>query len=147
MKLNKILTWGMVALILASVGILVWGFVSGFETPAGDASSALETLLYWTYCMIGLAVVAWVVVGGIVSAINDPKFLVKVGILLVAIAAICFVAYMLAPGSVIEGRETLASASELKLTDTILNLIYFVGAASLVAIVVGEVRLAIVNRK
>ena len=35
----------------------------------------------------------------------------------------------------------------LKFTDTILSLTYFAGAAAIIAIIVGEIRLAITNKK
>ena len=71
MKLNKIIKWGMLALILVSVGLLIWGFAKGF------AGNAVDVLLYWTYIMLGLAVFSWVVIGLIVGTKNDPKSLEK----------------------------------------------------------------------
>ena len=144
MKLNKIFKWGLVALILISVALLVWGFAVGFES---NDAQAVEVLLYWAYAMLGITLLASIVINGIVSASNNPKFLVKVGIILVGAAAICFVAYLLASGDPAFGREGLDPASTLKLTDTILNLIYITGVGAIVAIIVGEIRLAIVNRK
>lgn len=144
MKLNKFFKWCMVALIVITVALLVWGFLVGFEA---DGGKAVEALLYWAYIMIGIAVAAWVLIGGIIAAKNDPKFLVKIGVGLVAIAAVCFVAYLLAPANAAFGREGLDDFLTLKLTDTILNLTYFTGAAAILAIVVGEVRMAISNKK
>ena len=144
MKLNKIFKWGMVALILISIAILVWGFVVGFE--ANDAK-ATDVLLNWAYIMLGLALLAWIVIGLIVSVKNDPKSLVKMGIVLVGIVALCAVAFLLAKGNPVPGATLDASASDLKLTDTILNLTYIVGAGAILAIIVGEIRLAISNKK
>ena len=144
MKLNKFFTWLLLVLILVSVGLLVWGFVVGF--PANDGR-AVEVLLYWAYFMVGLGLVSWVLIGGIVMAKNNPKSLIKLGVGLVVIAAICFVAYLLAPANPAFGREGMDGFGKLKLTDTILNLTYFAGALAIVSIVVGEVRLAITNRK
>jgi hypothetical protein len=141
MKLNKIFKWVMIALILVSVGLLVWGFSQKFT------DGNVEALLYWTYAMVALAIFCVVVLGLIVSAINNPKSLVKVGILLAGACALVLVAYLLAQGAPALGREGLDPASTLKLTDTILNLTYIVGAAAIVAIIVGEIRMAIVNKK
>ena len=55
MKLNKIFKWGMIALILVSVALLIWGFTQGF------GGSAVDVLLYWTYAMIGIALFSWVI--------------------------------------------------------------------------------------
>lgn len=134
----------MVVLLVISIAILVWGFLVGFESNDGQA---VDTLIYWAYIMIGLGLASWVIVGGIVSAKNNPKSLIKTLVLLVAIAAVCFVAYLLAPANPAVGREGLDEIGKLKLTDTVLNLTYFAGAAAIVAIIVGEIRLAITNKK
>lgn len=144
MKINKLIKWCMVALLVISIAILVWGFVVGFESNGGQA---VDTLIYWAYIMIGLALASWVIVGGIVSAKNDPKSILKTIILIVAIAAVCFVAYLLAPANPAVGREGLDEIGKLKLTDTVLNLTYFAGAAAILAIIIGEIRLAITNKK
>lgn len=147
MKLNKFLKILMLVLILVSVGLLVWGSVVGFTTNDGQA---VDVLFYWAYVMVGLAVASWVLVGLVLMAKNNPKSLIKVGIVLVAAAALAFVAYLLAPGNPAVGRENVSPAdtlATLKLTDTVLNLTYFAGAAAVVAIIIGEIRLAIINRK
>ena len=142
MKLNKIIKWGMLALILVSVGLLIWGFAKGF------AGNAVDVLLYWTYIMLGLAVFSWVVIGLIVGTKNDTKSLVKIGIVILGVAVLCFIAFLLAKGNpamAYNGPEV--SAGTLKLTDTILNLTYIVGGAAILAIIVGEVRMAIASKK
>ena len=142
MKLNKIIKWGMLALILVSVGLLIWGFAKGF------AGNAVDVLLYWTYIMLGIAVFSWVVIGLIVGTKNDPKSLVKIGIVILGVAVLCFIAFLLAKGNpamAYNGPEV--SAGTLKLTDTILNLTYIVGGAAILAIIVGEVRMAIASKK
>ena len=145
MKLNKIIKWGMLALILVSVGLLIWGFSVGFESNDGKA---VELLLYWTYIMLGLAIVSWVVIGLIVGAKNNPKSLVKIGIAILGVAALCLIAFVLAKGDpAMAYNGPAVSEGQLKLTDTILNLTYIVGAAAILAIVVGEVRMAIASKK
>ena len=147
MKLNKFFKILMLVLILVSVGLLVWGSVVGFTTNDGQA---VDVLFYWAYVMVGLAVASWVLVGLILMAKNNPKSLIKVGIVLVVAAALAFVAYLLAPGNPAVGRENISPAdtlATLKLTDTVLNLTYFAGAAAVLAIIIGEIRLAIINRK
>ena len=142
MKLNKIIKWGMVALIIISVALLIWGFSKGFE------GNAVDVLLYWTYIMLGLAVFSWVIIGLIVSTKNNPKSLVKIGIVILGVAALCLIAYLLAKGNpamAYNGPEV--SAGTLKLTDTILNLTYITGGAAILAIIVGEIRMAIASKK
>ena len=147
MKLNKFFKILMLVLILVSVGLLVWGSVVGFTANDGQA---VDVLFYWAYVMVGLAVASWVLVGLVLMAKNNPKSLIKVGIVLVVAAALAFVAYLLAPGNPAVGRENISPAdtlATLTLTDTVLNLTYFAGAAAVVAIIIGEIRLAIINRK
>ena len=147
MKLNKIFKWGMVVLILISIAILVWGFSAGFATPDKVALPATNVLLTWAAIMIGIALFCWIVIGLIVSVKNDPKSIVKMGIVLVGIAAVCLVAYLLAKGDPVPGAAVTATDGELKLTDTILNLTLIAGVGAIVAIIAGEIRLAIANKK
>ena len=144
MKLNKIFKWGLVALILISVAILVWGFAVGFET---NDAKAVDVLLNWAYIMLGLALCAWIVIGLIVSVKNDPKSLVKMGVALVGVVAVVAVAFLLAKGNPVPGAALTATPGELKLTDTILNLTLIAGIGAILAIIVGEIRMAIANKK
>ncbi len=144
MKLNKILKWCVAVLLVLSVALGVWGFIYGFNT---NDAIAVDVMFYWAYAMVALALIAWVVVGGIIMAKNNPKSLIKTGIVLVGLAAVCFVVYLLSPGADAIGREGLDTADTLKLTDTVLNLTYVSAALAIVAIVVGEIRLAINNKK
>ena len=135
----------MIALIVVSVILLVLGFVKGFEANDGKA---VENLLRWGYVMLGLAVVAAIVVSAIVGFINNPKSIIKLLIGLVAVAAVCFVVYLVSKGNPAVGLTVdQPSASTLKLTDTILNLTYLVGGVAIASIVVGEVISAIRNKK
>ena len=73
----------------------------------------------------------------------------RYGLILVGAAALCFVCYLLAKGEMAHGLSPTApipSAGELKFTDTILNLTYFTGAAAIVAIIFGEIIMAIRNK-
>jgi hypothetical protein len=82
----------MVVLILISIALLVWGFVSGFETSTHEVLPPTNALLTWAAIMIGIAIFCWIVVGLIVNVKNDPKSLVKMGIVLVGLVALCLVA-------------------------------------------------------
>lgn len=145
MKLNKIFKWGLVVLILISVALLVFGFVKGFET---NDAQAVDALLGWAYIMIGLALCAWIVVGLIISVKNDPKSILKMAIVLVGIAAVCLVAFLLAKGNPAVGYTGKpVSDGMLKLTDTVLILTAIAGVGAIIAIIVGEIRLAITNKK
>ncbi len=143
-KLFKIV---MLVLVIISVALLVWGFLAGFESNDGRA---VEVLLWWAYIILGIAVAAVVIFGLIISAKNDPKSLVRLGIGLLVIAAICFIAFLLAPGKMPlqwNNNAKVPTASELKLTDTILNLTYFTGALAIISIIVGEIVMAVRSKK
>lgn len=125
------------ALVLISVGVLVWGSVTGFES---NDAVAVDVLLRWGYIMVGIALAAVIVVGIVISAINNPKSLIKMLIGLVAIAAVCFVVYLVSPGAPALNLTTeQPSASTLKLTDTIMNLTYLAGGLAIFAIIFGEI--------
>ena len=142
MKLNKIFKWGMVALIVLSVALLIWGFTQHF------GGNTVDTLLYWTYGMLGLALFCVIVVGLIVGAKNNPKSLIKIGIILVGVAVLCLIAWVLAKGDpAVAYTGAPVSAGTLKLTDSVLNLTYIVGAAAILAIIVGEIRMSIASKK
>ena len=138
---NKIFKWIMLAISVVALGLLVWGFVKGFPANVAEDNGTVDPLLNWGYLVIGIALFCVIVVGTIVSAINNPKSLVKLGIVLVAIAAVCFVVYLLSPGNEALNLtiEKLPSATTLKLTDTVLNLTYLSGALAILAIVFGEI--------
>lgn len=144
MKLNKLFKWCLVVLIVISAALIVWGFSAGFTTNDGQAT---DVLIYWAYAMVALGLLSWVVLGGIMSVKANPKSLIRGGLVLVGLAVIVLVAYFLAPAHPAFGREGQDAVSTLKLTDTMLNLTYFAGVAAIVAIIAGEIRLAINNRK
>jgi len=130
-------------LAIISVVLLIWGFIVGFESKDGKA---VEVLLYWAYIMVGIAVVACLVVGLVISVKNDPKSLVKYGVVLVGAAALCLVCFLLAKGNPAVGLIEQPAFSELKLTDSILNLTYVAGIAAIAAIIVGEIVMAVRNK-
>ncbi|MBQ7272571.1 MAG: hypothetical protein IJR12_03070 [Bacteroidales bacterium] len=142
-KIIKIVLW---VLMVLSVGVLVWGFLTGFEANDGAATNVL---LYWAYIVLGLALASVVCLGLYITATTNPKGLVKIGIALVAAAVLFGICYLLASGAPAVGYSgaKLPSATELKMTDTILNLAYLVGGAAILAIICGEVLMAIRNKK
>ena len=70
---------------------------------------------------------------------------IKIGIAVVAAAVLFGVCYLLASGAPAVGFSgaKLPTATELKMTDTILNLAYVVGGAAILSIVCGEVLMTI----
>ena len=141
---GKIFKLLMLVLILISVVLLVLGFVSGFEANDGKA---VETLLYWAYFMIGFAIFACIIIGLIISVKNDPKALIKYGLVLAGAAVLCLISYVLAKGNPAVGLTTeQPSAMTLKLTDALLILTAIAGVGAILSIVVGEVVMAFRNK-
>ena len=134
----KIFKWVSWALLIISVGLAIWAFTQ-FGGSGKDA--AVNTLLIWAYVMLAIALIAVLCVGLYISATTDPKSLVRIGIGLGAAAVLCLVAYFVASGAPAIGFTGTKppTASELKLTDTVLNLTYFLGAGAVCAIIVGEI--------
>ena len=145
-KYAKIVKILLVALIAISVIVLSWGSLTGFEANDGAAT---DVLFYWAYAVLGLALISVLCVGLYVKAKTDPKSLVKIGIIVLGAAVLFGIAYLLASGAPAIGYSgaTPPTATELKMTDTILNLAYIVGAAAILSIVAGEVLMAIRNKK
>ena len=130
----------MLAISIVAIGLLVWGSIVGFPARVADDNGTVDPLLNWTYVVIGIALFCVIVVSTVVSAMNDPKSLVKLGIGLAAIAAVCFVVYLLSPGNeALNLTVEQPSATTLKLTDTVLNLTYLTGALAIAAIIFGEI--------
>ena len=134
-------------LIAISVALLVWGFVKGFPATVADDNGTVDPLLWWAGIMIVFALAAILIVGLFIAVKNNPKVLVRYGIILLGIAALCLVCYLLAKGNPAVGLTVdQPPFMTLKLTDSVLNLTYIVGALSILSIVVGEVIMAIRNK-
>ena len=141
---SKLFTWLMIVLAVIGFAIVVWGFAAGWKTNNALASDAILT---FAYIMVGIAILA-IISGVVIGGMNDPKSLVRLGIALVAIAAVCLVVYLIAPGTPAKGLLVeQPGAGTLKLTDTVLYLAYLLAIAAVIAIAVGEIRVAITNKK
>ena len=142
----KIFKWISWALLLISVGLSVWAFTRFGGSGEG---AAVETMLYWAYAMLIIALVAVLCIGLYITATTNPKSLVRIGIALAAAAVLCLIAYFLASGkpALVFTGATPPTAGELKLTDTVLNLTYILGAGAIVAIIAGEIISGILNKK
>ena len=145
MKNNKVFTWLMILLLVIGAGIVVWGAIVGFASNDGLASSVL---LNYAYITVALALLA-IIIGFIVGARGDAKSFIRLGIGILAIAAFVFIVYLIAPGKEAIGLVSVEQPSKgmLKLTDTILYMAYILVAVAVVAIIVGEIRMSLTNKK
>ena len=96
-KFEKIVRILLVVLMTVSAGITVWGYAVGFN----DAS--VNTLFYWAYVLMIVGIAAALLFGIAISAINNPKNLIKIGIELVAVVVVVGAVYMLSSGAPAQG--------------------------------------------
>ncbi len=137
-KIVKIMLW---VLMIVSAGITAWGYAVGFS----DAS--VNTLFYWAYVLMVVGVAAALLFGVAISAINNPKNLIKMGIELVAVVIVVGAVYFLSSGAPAQGYiGPEVSQMTLKLTDTVLNLTYILCALTVLAIIGGGIYNAIRNK-
>jgi len=131
--MNKIFKIVVLALMLIGVALTAYVFID----KGSDAS--VNLLLYWTYAMVGLAIVTILASIGMDAKVN-PKTLVRIAIVIVGAVVIVGVAFLLAPGTPAVGYVgEPVSDGALKLTDTILNLTYFAVVVAIAAICYGLV--------
>ena len=142
----KIVKWISWALLIISVGLSVWAFT---RFGGSGKEGAVETMLYWAYAMLIIALIAVLCIGLYITATTNPKSLVRIGIAIAAAAVLCLIAYLLASGNQPLGFTGTKPPTdgELKLTDTVLNLTYILGAGAVVAIIAGEIISGILKKK
>ena len=137
MKYEKIIKWVLVALFIVGIVFSFYGFLVGFET---NGNAPVDNMLYCAYAFALITIAAVVFGVVVIGGINNPKSLLKLLAGLLAIVAVVAVAYVLAPGTPAVGYlGDPVSDGTLKLTDTMLNLTYFLFGGALLALVAGWV--------
>ena len=137
MKYAKIIKWILAVLFVVGIVFSFYGFLVGFET---NGNAPVDNMLYCAYAFALITVAAVVFGVVVIGGINNPKSLLKLLAGLVAIVAVVAVAYVLAPGTPAVGYlGDPVSDGTLKLTDTMLNLTYFLFGGALLALVAGWV--------
>ena len=138
-NLPKIIGWvlGIVGLVLG-----VWCLAKGEAANEGP----VNLLLRYSYFLLIAAVVILLGLAIIQSAKNNPKSLIKALLVIVGIAALVAIAYALSSGDPAVNVKNQPSATWLKLTDTIMLLVYILGGAAILSILVGVIRNAITNK-
>ncbi len=134
-KIFKIIGW-----VLGLVGTVIG--VWALFTNGANA----DLLLRYTYVLFFAAVVVWIGLAIYMVCANNPKDLIKVGLVIVGIAALILVAYVLSSGAPALNVRTQPSASILKMTDTMLLLTYILGGAAIVTVIFAAIRNAINNK-
>ena len=140
MNYNKIIKWVLAILFVVGVVFSVYGFIVGWPATVNDATLPVELALGCAYAFLAIAILAVVLGVVVIGGINNPKSLLKLLAGLLAIVAVVAVAYVLAPGTPAVGYlGDPVSDGTLKLTDTMLNLTYFLFGGALLALVAGWV--------
>jgi len=135
MKYAKIIKWVLAVLFAVGVVFSFYGFLVGFES---NGNAPVDNMLYCAYGYALVAILAVLFGVVVIGGINDPKSLLKLLVGLVAIVAIVAVAYVLAPGTPAVGYlGDPVSDATLKMTDTFLNLTYFLFGGAILALIVG----------
>ena len=135
-KLSKLIGW-----VLGILGIVlgIWCLTKGEASNEGP----VNLLLRYSYFLLIAAIVILLGLALIQAARNNPKSLLRAILVIVGIAALVAVAYALASGDPIVSLKSQPSASTLKLTDTIMVLVYILGGAAILSIIFGVIRNAI----
>ena len=135
MKYAKIIKWILAVLFVVGIVFSFYGFLVGFES---NGNAPVDNMLYCAYAFALITIAAVVFGVVVIGGINNPKSLLKLLAGLVAIVAVVAVAYVLAPGTPAVGYlGDPVSDNTLKLTDTMLNLTYFLFGGALLALVAG----------
>ena len=135
MNYDKIIKWVLVALFVIGAIMSFYGFAVGFER---NGNAPVDNMLYCTYAYVLITILAVLFGVVVIGGMNNPKSLVKLALGIVAIAAIIGVAYLLAPGTPAVGYlGAPVSDGTLKMTDTILNLTYFLFGGAILALIAG----------
>ena len=138
-NISKIIGW-----VLGIIGIVVgvWCLAKGDASNEGP----VNLLLRYSYFLLIAAVVVLLGLAIIQSAKNNPKSLLKALLVIVGIAALVAIAYALSSGDPVVNVKNQPSDTWLKLTDTIMLLVYILGGAAILSIIVGVIRNAITNK-
>ncbi len=133
---SKIIKYVSLALLLIGVIVVAVGALMGFDE---NNALAVDILFYWAYAIVGIAIAAIIGIGSYIAAINNPKGLVRSGLVVLAAAVVIGVVYLIAPGNEAIGYYgSPVSDLTLKLTDTVLLLTYAACAAAVLAIIAGS---------
>jgi len=135
MKYEKIIKWVLAVLFVVGIVFSFYGFLVGFES---NGNAPVDNMLYCAYAFAAVAILAVLFGVVVIGGMNNPKSLLKLGLGIVAIAAVVAVAYVLAPGTPAVGYlGDPVSDGTLKLVDTVLNLTYLLFGAAILSLVVG----------
>jgi len=118
-------------------------FIIGFFV---NQDSMLDSLLYYTYALIGIAVLAALILP-LINLLGNPKGLKKMLMSLILVVVFVGIAYLLSSGEPLQVKTNIeASESVLRMTDAGLILVYIMSAVAFIAILSGGLVRLVRNR-
>lgn len=146
----KIIKWLCYALMIASIVIAVVCIIKGFSYGVPDPENENQTIqvptrftsifLYWGYAMAILPIAIIVICGTVLGVINNPKGLITLFCGLLALLAVIFVAYVIAPGKAVAlSPGTEIGPHTFKLADTALYVTYFAIGCVVLSLIAGGI--------
>lgn len=116
--------------------------LSEAEGRIASGNASVNTILYSTYVMFVIAIIALFIVIFVITGMNSPLGLGKILLGVLIIGVIIFAAWQLAPGSQLHPEKyyidrglEIPAEGDLKMTDAVLYLAYLLVGATAVALV------------
>ncbi|EKD30946.1 MAG: hypothetical protein ACD_77C00440G0003 [uncultured bacterium] len=136
--MSKIVKYLLYILLAVSVVFIIAFFI--------NQDAALDAFLYYTYALVGIAIIAAIGLP-LIHMISNPKGLKKMMISLGLVVAFVALAYMLSSSEPLAVKINMEpSAQTLKLTDTGLILTYILAAVAFISILSGGIIKLVKNR-
>jgi hypothetical protein len=136
-KVNKILQYILYGFLAVSTVLFVIFYIKGESMTTGEEGSMIDTVAYWAYILIGIAVLL-IIIFPIMNFIKHPKTaLVFLGVVLV-FAILYGISYIFASGS-IEGNiyEKLDITEGIsRFIGTCMITTYVIGTLAILSIIV-----------
>ncbi len=98
-KVNKILQFVLYGLLAVSAVLFVIFYAKGESMTTQEGTSMIDTVAYWSYILIGIAVLL-IIIFPIVYFIRNPKSALQFLGVIVVFAILYGISYMFASGSI-----------------------------------------------
>ena len=132
--------WKILELVLFLVSLVLFVVVFSAK-PTSPDNAALDTFMYWIYALVVLALCVTLLFP-LFGAFKNKKKLLRLIILILGVVVVVGGAWLLAPGTPIETKATVAEG-DFKFADMVLYVTYVVVAAAIVALCWSTLRKAI----
>ena len=124
--------WKILELILFVVSLVLFAIVFTAKPTTTDSAS-LDAFLYWIYALVCLALCVTLLFP-LFGAFKSKKKLLRLVILILGVVVIVGGAWLLAPGTPIETKATVADG-DFKFADTVLYVTYFVVCVAILSLI------------